>query len=288
MRIATKTIYSMAKYQLGGIAEEMYKINEMIASGKQINRSSDDPVGMTQSLQIRSTLSSIEQFQSNITLGTSWLTSAESALSQAQDLISDAESLCIQMATSTTDADQRASASLEIENMLAEIIALADAEVGGRYIFAGSDCDNAPFDENGVYTGNDEGFTIKIGKDTTLEIGRDGGEVFSDILSTFQDLKVALQADDVPGIETAMAALDDHFDDVSSHISDVGSKMVRLETRNNILESLNLTNTERLSNIEDADIADAAIDLESIEVTYQAALASSAQIMKLSLIDYLG
>ena len=77
MRIATKTVYSMAKYHLGAIAEEMYKDNEAIASGKRIIRPSDDPVGMTQSLQIRSSLSSITQFQSTISLGTSWLNLAE-------------------------------------------------------------------------------------------------------------------------------------------------------------------------------------------------------------------
>jgi flagellar hook-associated protein 3 FlgL len=286
MRIATKTIYGMAKYHLGAIAEEMYKTNEVIASGKKINRPSDDPVGMTQCLQLKSELSNIEQLQSNITLGTSWLTSAESALTQVQDLISDAKALCTQMATSTTDAGQRSSAALEIENAREEIIALANTEVGGRYLFAGSDSDAVPFDEDGVYSGNDNGFTIKIGKDATLEIGRDGGDMFSDVFSTFQDFKDALEANDLGGIQGAMDQLDDQFDNVSSQISDVGSKMVRLETRSSILDSLNLTTTKRLSDIEDTDITDAVIDLESIEVTYQAALASSAAIMKLSLVDY--
>ena len=79
MRIATKTIYGMAKYHLGAIAEDMYKINEVITSGKRINRPSDDPAGMTQSLQLRSELSNIEQLQSNITLGTSWLTATSAS-----------------------------------------------------------------------------------------------------------------------------------------------------------------------------------------------------------------
>ena len=41
------------------------------------------------------------------------------------------------------------------------------------------------------------------------------------------------------------------------------------------------------STIEDADMIEAIMNLQSIETTYQAALSSTAKIMKLSLVDYL-
>lgn len=287
MRIASKTVYEMVKFQLGTITEEMYKANEVIASGKRINKPSDDPVGMIQSLQLKSELSNIEQFQRNITLGTSWLTLAESALSQSQNLISDAKALCIQMANGTAGGQERTSAAQQVQNMREEIITLANTQINDRYLFAGSSSDAAPFDQDGVYQGDRNAFAIKIGKDSTLEIGSDGEDVFGDIFNTFQDLKDALNGNDVGVVQESITLLDNHFDDISVKISGVGSKMVRLETRNYIFEDSRLTDIERLSNIQDADIAEAIIDLESIGVTYQAALASSAEVMKLSLVEYL-
>jgi len=287
MRIASKTVYEMVKFRLGTITEEMYKANEVIASGKRINKPSDDPVGMIQSLQLKSELSSIEQFQRNITLGTSWLMSAESVLRQAQNLISDTKVLCIQMANSTTGAEERKAATQQVQNMREEIITLANTQITGRYLFAGSNSDAAPFDQDGVYQGDSNAFTIKIGKDSTLEIGSDGEDVFGDIFNTLQDLNDALDGNNVGVVQESITLLDNHFDDISVKISGAGSKMVRLETRNYIFEDSRLTDIERLSNIQDADIAEAIIDLESIGFTYQAALASSAEVMKLSLVDYL-
>ncbi|MBW2642766.1 MAG: flagellar hook-associated protein 3, partial [Deltaproteobacteria bacterium] len=69
MRVANKTIYDGVKYNLGNCTQEMYKANETVSTGKRINNLSDDPVGLTQSLNIRSTLASIEQMGRNISYG---------------------------------------------------------------------------------------------------------------------------------------------------------------------------------------------------------------------------
>ena len=102
------------------------------------------------------------------------------------------------------------------------------------------------------------------------------------------NLKTALETNDLSGIQDAMGYLDGHFEDISAKISDVGSKMNRMEIKDNILQDLNFSNTERLSKIEDADIAEAIMNLSAAELTYQAALASSAKVMSLmTLVDYL-
>ena len=295
MRVASKTIYDTIMFNLAKSTEELHKANKIVASGKRIPDLSDDPVGITQVLNIRSTLSNIEQLGRNINLGKSWLTVSESALSSVQDLISDAKALCVQMASANTGAAQRASAAETVQNTLEEIVSLSNTEINGRYVFAGSKTDTAPFSTGGTYNGDNTAFTVKIGKDATVEVGSDGEAVFQpsgagandDIFQTLSDLKAALENNDVSGIQTVMGKLDAHFDHISSKISDVGSKMVRMENKENIFQDSKITNTDRLSKIEDADIAEAIIELESKELAYRAALASSAKVMELSLIDYL-
>ena len=288
MRVANKSVYDSVKYNLGSIYEELNKANEIATTGKRINNLSDDPVGLTQALNIRSTLSNIEQMGRNINYGNSWLTASESALRSVQDIISDTKVLCIQMANATISPEQRASAAETVQNMFDEIISLANTDVAGNYIFAGSKIDTVPFEqEDGTYHGDDNPFTIKIGKNSSIEIGSYGQAVFGNIFTTLSDLKIALETNDLNGIQSAMTNLDGHLDDNSAKISDVGSKMNRLEIKNNIYQDLNFSNTERLSTIEDADITEAIMNLSTAQMTYQTALASSSKVMTLTLVDYL-
>jgi len=287
MRIANKIVYDMVKTNLENTTKELYQVQKVVASGKRITKLSDDPIGVTQVLNIKSSLANIEQMGRNITMGTSWLTASESALSNVQDLISESKALCVQMATATTGAEERATAANTVQNTLEEIISLANTEVNGRYIFAGSETDSPPFDEDGTYNGDNNPFKIKIGKDATVAVGCDGEAVFGTIFETLNDLKSALESNTISGIEAAMDNLDSHFERISSQISDIGSKITRMEIKERIYEDSDLYNTERLSQIEDVDIAEAIIDLESKELAYQACLASSSRVMELSLLDYL-
>lgn len=288
MRVANKAIYDAVKYNLGSISEELNKANEIVTTGKRINNLSDDPVGLTQSLNIRSTLSSIEQIGRNISYGNSWLTVSESALTSVQNIISDTKVLCLQMANATIGSDQRSSAAGTVQHMLDEIVSLGNTDVTGNYIFAGSKTDTIPFDQDGTYYGDNNAFAIKISKNSTIEVGSDGEEVFGNIFNTLSDLKTALETNDLSGIQDAMGYLDGHFEDISAKISDIGSKMNRMEIKDKIYQDLNFSNTERLSKIEDADIAEAIMNLSAAELTYQAALASSSKVMTLlTLVDYL-
>ncbi|MBW1739633.1 MAG: flagellar hook-associated protein FlgL [Deltaproteobacteria bacterium] len=295
MRVANKTIYEAITFNLGNITEDLSHANKVVATGKRIINLSDDPTGLTQGLHIKSSLSNIEQLGRNITLGKSWLRASESALTNVQDMISDTKSLCVQMATATMSAAARASAAQAVQNTLEEIVSLANTEVSGRYIFAGSKTDTAPFSQDGTYNGDNNAFTVKIGRDATVEVGSDGEAVFQpsgagandDIFQTLSDLKTALENNDVSGIQDAISKLDAHLDHISEKISDIGSKMVRTEIKENLLQDMSLTNTERLSNIEDADITEAIMDLKAKELAYQAALTAAAKVLNISLVDYL-
>ena len=287
MRVASKTIFDSVTLNLSRLNEALFKATETVYTGKTVTKPSDDPVGFVQAMSARTELANIEQMERNISLGNSWLNASEDAMSQAQDLISDARALCVQMASGTIGVSERTAAAQDVQNIMDEIISLANTTVNGRYIFSGSDTDSMPFDADGAYGGDDGGFSIKISKESTVEIGKNGDEVFGSIFSDLSDLKTALESNDTGGIGVSMDLLDDDFTHLSAQISDVGSKMTRLEIKQNILQGLNISTNERLSMIEDADLAEAITELSSIEYAYQAALSSSSKVMQMSILDYL-
>ena len=287
MRVTNRSIFESIKYNLGNISEELNKANEIASTGKRINDLSDDPVGLTQSLNIQSSLANIEQMQRNIDYGNSWLSASESALTNVDKILTDTKALCVQMANGTADVSQRSSAAETVQNTLEEIVSLANTNVAGNYIFSGTKTDTASFDQDGTYNGDNNPFSIKISKNASIEIGNDGQAVFGTLFTTLADLKTALSNNDVSGIQDAMGKLDTHMNDISGKISDIGSKMDRMDIKKNIFQDLNLSDTDRLSNIEDADMAEAIMNVSAAQLTYQAALSSSSKVMSLSLVDYL-
>jgi flagellar hook-associated protein 3 FlgL len=287
MRVTNRSIFESIKYNLGNINEELNKANEIASTGKRINNLSDDPVGLTQSLSIQSSLANIEQMQRNIEYGNSWLSASESALTNVSNILTDSKSLCVQMANGTAGADERSTAAENVQNNLDEIISLANTNVTGNYIFSGTKTDTESFDQDGTYNGDNNAFTIKISKTASVEIGSDGQAVFGTVFNTLADLKTALLSNDVGGIQDAMGKLDTNMNDISNKISDIGSKMDRMDIRKNIFQDLNLSDTDHLSSIEDADMAEAIMNVSAAQLTYQAALSSSSKVMSLSLVDYL-
>lgn len=287
MRVTNKNVYDAVRFNLATIQEELHKANQVVATGKRISALSDDPVRLTESLDIKSALSNIAQLGRNISTGKSWLAASESSLSQVQDIISDTRALCIQMANGTMTAEERASAANIVQNTINEIVSLGNTDVNGQYVFAGWKTDTVPFGQDGAYYGDNHAFAIKIGNDAAIEVGSDGQALFQALFTSLSDLKGALEGNDVGGIMAATTNLDMDFDRITTKISDIGSKMLRMETKEKIYQDATITNTERLSEIEDADMAAAIIDLESREFVYKAALASSARVMQLSLVDFL-
>ena len=300
MRVANKTIFDNIKTNLDRVTEAMADANTVVSSGKRINRLSDDPVGLVTVLDLRSSLSNIEQLEKNIGTGRSWLNMGESALSQIEDTLAQGKALTVEMASANRSADDRFNAATLVDGYLRQILTLGNTQVAGRYIFAGTETDTRPFafdDDNSptlvTYSGNDDPFAIKIGMDTNVAVGRNGEEIFganwdnSNIFKTLIDLKTALQGNDVQGIQSAMQKLDDHLDRMRNLVSNTAGKVIRLDVRETIIQDLNLTHTDRMSQLEDADIAAAIVDLEAKTLAYQAALNSAAKVMNLSLLNYL-
>lgn len=299
MRIANKMIYDHIVTQLNSTATAMANANKVISTGKRINDLSDDPVGLVTVLDLRGSLANMEQLQDNISMGRSWLNMGESVLGETEEILTQAKTLAIEMSSSSREAADRAMSAEVVDGYMREILSLANTQVSGRSIFAGTKTDTDPFyyDETGtgevVYNGNSTPFAIQLGSGIQVDIGRDGREIYgtnwddNNIFKTLVDFKTALETDDVAAIQGIIDKLETHLETIRSVSADTGSKSIRLDVKERIVEDLTLSYTERTSSIEDADIAEAVVNLKSKELAYQAALSSSAKVMNLSLVNYL-
>ncbi|OCC15559.1 Flagellar hook-associated protein FlgL [Dissulfuribacter thermophilus] len=298
MRVTVANIFNQIKTDLGNITEEMSLKTSQISSGKIYRRPSDAPVALTHALSIRSSISVTNQVQRNIVYGQGWTRSTEEVLNQVQERLTRAKTLAIQGANDTQNADTRRAIAEEVKGILEELVSLGNTRFGGRYLFGGTktkgyDRGQAPFvlgqDGKVQYLGNRDNFEITVADGLTKVINIDGdtafmqGGVFDSVSKLYDSLVSNSQED----IDASIGAIDEALKNISVQISKAGSISGSLERLESMADSLELTDKERLSDIEDIDMVEAATDLTRLQTSYQASLAAASKIMQLSLADFI-
>ena len=185
MRVPNKTLFDNSRYRLGGLTNDLYEANETMTSGKRINDISDDPVGISQVMNLKGTLSVMKQTATNIETGKSWLDGAQTALDSIKELVTSVKTETSKLISASSSASERQDAVERVEGILKEIVGLGNTRVNGEYIFGGTRMDKPPFtyheDANPPsvsYDGDHEAFSIRTGGDAPLAIGRDGSTLF--------------------------------------------------------------------------------------------------------------
>ena len=87
MRITNNMLSSQLLLNLNRNAQQMNNTQTQLATGRKINKPSDDPVGITYSLRYRAELSSNEQYQKNVDSAISWLEFNDTVMNQAGNVV---------------------------------------------------------------------------------------------------------------------------------------------------------------------------------------------------------
>lgn len=138
MRITTNMIYDQAISSMQDSLADVARLTEQTASQKTVNSPSDDPSGYALSLDLKTTVSNLDQYQENLETAESWLTLADSVLGEISDLLTSIEELAEQGATGTYDANQREMMAEEVRELFDELVTMCNTEYAGSSIFAGS------------------------------------------------------------------------------------------------------------------------------------------------------
>lgn len=141
MRVSFSMIYNQSVKGTNSRLADIVRLNEQISSQKKINRPSDDPEGMARTLDLTSTLSSLDQYSENIDTADGWLSLADEELGLASDVVTRLKELCEQASTGTYTDDERDSIVTEVKELMEELVSIANSEYAGDSIFAGSKTD---------------------------------------------------------------------------------------------------------------------------------------------------
>jgi flagellar hook-associated protein 3 FlgL len=295
MRVADQQLFGSTTGNLQRVKESIVRINEQIASQQRIAKPSDDPSIFGQVILDKSALADNDQWIRNIQFGTARVAVADQTLSQAQNLISRVRELAVQARSDTTSAQGRATIAQEVRQLHRQLIQLANTEVSGQPVFAGTKTDAPPFvlgvGDTVSYQGNSESQSIGVGPNQTTQIILPGNQVFTgattNIFDDLSNLLVALETSNGAGIEVGIGTLDLAIGQLSLAQGQIGAIANRLDTAYGTSLVVSSAIQQKLSDQTDTDLATALTELKVQETAYEATSQTFSRLFDLSLLKFL-
>lgn len=296
MRVTPGMTAANALYNLQQGRAKLDRIQEQVASGLVLNRPSDDPISTRQILDLENKIKEGEQYSSNITKGNLWLNVTDTTLQGISDIVELAKKAAADVASGTTDMTLRNNAVSQLTELKARLIDLGNTKLGDQYIFGGFKNDTAPFTGN-TFNGTSDSIEVEIDLNSRVGINISGEALLKgtgsygtppiDVLQTFDDLIADVTANDVAGIQQGVRDMVSAKYQIMDAQADIAGRLVRMEAAQNMVDRNQNTLKNIISNMQEVDYAKAATELNQQRTAFEAALASTAKITNLSLLDYL-
>ncbi len=150
MRVTDLTKQNAVLRNVGNNSVRVQELQETMASGKRINKLSDDPIGATQVQDYRTKLSFIDRVKQNIRNNFTWLDRTDAELDHVGALLARAKSLMLAQANASSDSATRKVTAEEIKDIIENLVNAGNAKATKVYLFAGSKTFTQPLVANGA------------------------------------------------------------------------------------------------------------------------------------------
>jgi flagellar hook-associated protein 3 FlgL len=297
MRIASNTVSEQIVRQIQNLGVSQAKLQTQVGTGQRIAQLEDDPAAAGRVLDRQSDRRRVDQFILNANRAMQLSQASYSGISSLKD-ISDRVTELGTLGQSTQSPDSLKAYASELNQLIEQALQVGNSKFGNDYIYAGTAVDAAPFtatrDAAGnvtavAYAGNSSQAPIALSDTASVAPGTSGttNTGIKDFINQIVALRDALDTNNPAGITTAQTALISSEDLLVSSISEHGAVQMRIEVNQAQQQTLGTNLDSLVSADTSTDMASAIVKLNQAQVSYQAALQSSANIMRLSLLDYL-
>ncbi|MEJ2660706.1 MAG: flagellar hook-associated protein FlgL, partial [Desulfobacteraceae bacterium] len=222
MRVTNKMMADNVIAQLFRQREQMVKTQENIITGKRVNRPSDDPAEISSILSHRTTISSLEQYNENISKAKLHINTADDVLGMVSDLLRDAKEIAYD-----TAPDMRDEMAEQVAAIREQVLQMANYQIDGKYIFSGESSQTAPYDSTTwTYNGDTGTKDTIIGENMQISITADGSSIFgpdgANVFDILNDLEAALTA--LPVVATDITDQISNLDSAVDNITEIRSR----------------------------------------------------------------
>ena len=293
INLSTRLFYDRATFAMQSLTARADTINTQVATGKKLLAASDDSAGYQRLQGVRRATADNKTDAANVTLAQAVLQQADTALGALGDQLQRASELTVRAGNGSNSAEERAAIAGELSEILASIVALANAgDVRGGPLFGGASGDEAVTKnaDGALGFAAGEGAAIPIGDGQTVQPSSNArnflGTANGDIGSAITAIVAALRNGDAVPV-AAVADLKTVSDQVTQTRASLGARAARVDLQAGQLKAAAADREVTRAGIEDVDVTEAITELQKTMTILSATQASFSKLSQLSLFDYL-
>jgi flagellar hook-associated protein 3 FlgL len=313
MRVASNSYTESMLNQFNTLISTEDNLQSEVSTGLSVTAPSDNPTAMTDTLNDLANQAAQTQYSSNISSLQTTATSVYNAMDSLQNVVSSADEIATSATSGTAPQSKLDNYASQVQQLIQQAVSLANTKdsVSGQYLFGGTGATSAPFttttdastgDVTAVtYQGNSAVNQVPIGTNTTVTVdvpgvntsgsgtrglftdSQSGADLFNHLIALQKDLT----SGDTSAITTDSANLQKDENNLTYQVASNGAVQTRLNNAATIATNQGTSLSTDITNASGADLVQTMVQLNQAQTSYQAALQSSAQIMQLSILNYL-
>jgi flagellar hook-associated protein 3 FlgL len=295
MRVTQRRLIEAASQNIADHFDRLQRIHSIIASGKNLQKPEDDPLGVERTLGIRSRLQELEVTRRNLDLTKDWFNATEIALKGLQQVAERAHTIALHAANEATQSQEGFQTwAAEVGKLIEQAVQISNSDHRGLYLFAGWKIHTRPFEltwapaPQVIYQGDNGSIEHQLEGTIRIQVNVPGSHsLFQKMFTALNNLYGHLQVGDTAGIRTSIGEVEEAMNTTLEALAMIGSRVRQVDATVSRLNTFEVNLRSLLSQIEDADMAKASLDVNLENHTYQAILAASARLLGPSLFDFL-
>jgi flagellar hook-associated protein 3 FlgL len=295
MRVTGAMQYTQLLQNLRNVQTGIYDWQNKMSTGQRISKPSDDPVGIGYLMRYNSELNRSDEYLENARTGSGILDTMDAVLQQADDVLKRAHVLALQAKNDTVTDEIRLTIAAEVKQLKEQLVLIGNSTFNGRYLFNGQVTDQPPYTvANAANERTDPGvFQLNVSPSVTVPVSITGEIIFGaagtadNAFRVLDDLVSHLENGQADLIDNDIKNILSSSDRLSISRAEIGARRNRFALmENRILD--NAAQLQRLrSETADVDFAEAITQMKLKQNVLQAALATGAQILQRTLVDYI-
>lgn len=292
MRITSNMMSQGLILNLESDQDKINNLQNQLSTGVRINKPSDDPIGIENAMRLKNNIANVTQWDSNANEALQFMNTTDGTLADMTSILQKVRELAVEGANGTMTTDDTSAIADEVSQLSDQLKLMANTQVGSKYIFSGTATDKPliPTDGSTSQANGDE-VKFQVGNNLNISVSVSGQALFGDattgIFATLSNLTTALKNNDSAAVSGLLDNIDANVDNVIAQRSDLGARTNRMSAIQSQLDSTTLNLQQNLSTVQDTDLAKAITDFTNQQNSYKAALAVGAQIIQVSLVDFM-
>jgi flagellar hook-associated protein 3 FlgL len=306
MRVSDLMTFDRAKLDGQAASNRLATATARASTGEKLVQPGDDPGSAGLVIRAQGQKQRLDAIATSAGRAGDEVNAADTTLGNINTALSRASQIAVQLSSSQYGASERAAGAQEVQGLISTIAASLDTEVGGRYIFGGSQDRTPPFaglvldatgnvdtTATGAYSGDTAVRQVEIApgvlQDSSIRadvaLRGVGGGV--DAIAVLGSLANALAANDPATVASTVGQLSASIAQVATARSQAGSIMNTLDAAVSANQTARDDATKQISSLTDADSIQAASDLALAQHALQSSLTATSQGFQFSLVNKL-